>query len=330
MCDDTTEAENEAYLQRVLSRREVGMGAGAALAAVLAGCTEPSTPAQQPDPSLGPPGNANANPPMPEQAAAPPQATAAAPSQTEASLTVSRMVTIKTPDGEAEAFFVTPKQGKHPGVLMWPDIAGLREAYTTMATRLAGEGYAVLAVNHYYRSTKLPVLATFAEFRTEAGKARIEPMKAALTPEGIARDGAAFVAWLDQQPEVDQGKKLGSSGYCMTGSYTFRTAVAAAERVGAVASFHGGGLVTDQPTSPHTLFAKMKAAALICIAQNDDEREPETKTRLRKAADAAGIDAEIEVYPAQHGWCTLDAPIYDKEQAERAWTRMLATFQRHL
>lgn len=325
MCDDATEAENEAYLQRLkLSRREAGLGAGATLAAMLAGCTEPSAPAQQPEPSP----QAPTNPPAPAQTAAPPVVTE--PSQTEPSATLSRTVVIETPDGKAEAFFVAPKDGKHPGVLLWPDIAGLREAYTTMATRLAGEGYAVLAVNHYYRSTKLPVLATFAEFRTDAGKARIDPMKAALTPEGIARDGAAFAAWLDQQPEVDKAKKLASSGYCMTGSYTFRTAVAAPERVGAVASFHGGGLVTDEPASPHTLFSKMKAAALICIAQSDDEREPETKTKLRKAADAAGVAAEIEVYPAQHGWCTLDAPIYDKEQAERAWARMLATFQRYL
>ncbi len=329
MCDDTTEAENEAYLQRLrLSRREVGMGAGATLAAMLTGCASPSAPAQPPEPSLPPP----VVPPAPQPAAAAPVASDAPPEPSAAApaAVASRRVTIDTPDGKAEAFFVAPKQGKHPGVLLWPDIAGLREAYTTMATRLAGEGYAVLAVNHYYRSTKLPVLATFADFRTEAGKARIEPMKAALTPDGIARDGAAFVAWLDRQPEVDTAKKLGSSGYCMTGSYTFRTAVAAPERVGAVASFHGGGLVTGDPTSPHTLFAKMKAAALICIAQSDDEREPETKTKLRKAADAAGVPAEIEVYPAQHGWCTLDAPIYDKEQAERAWARMLATFQRYL
>lgn len=329
MCDDITEAENEAYLRRMrLSRREAGMGAGATLAAVLTGCTEPSAPAQPPPEPIPvtPPVQ-----PVSEQAAAPrPSETAPASSAATAAATTSRTVVIDTPDGKAEGFFVAPKDGKHPGVLMWPDIAGLREAYTTMATRLAGEGYAVLAVNHYYRSTKLPVLATFAEFRTDAGKARIAPMKAALTPEGISRDGAAFVAWLDQQPEVDTAKRIASSGYCMTGSYTFRTAVAAPERVGVVASFHGGGLVTDEPTSPHTLFAKMKAAALICIAASDDEREPETKTALRKAADAAKIPAEIEVYPAQHGWCTLDAPIYDKEQAERAWARMLATFQQYL
>jgi carboxymethylenebutenolidase len=174
------------------------------------------------------------------------------------------------------------------------------------------------------------VLTTFSEWRTDEGKAKIRPMREAITPEGIAKDGAAFVAWLDQQQEVDKKRKLASSGYCMGGPFTFRTAAASAGRVGVVASFHGGGLATDKPTSPHTLLAKMKVAALICIAQNDDERDPKAKTTLQQAAEAANVPAEIEVYPAQHGWCTIDSPVYDKEQAERAWARMLATFERHL
>jgi carboxymethylenebutenolidase len=240
------------------------------------------------------------------------------------------MVVVETPDGAAEAFFVTPASGKHPGVLLWPDVAGLRAAYMTMATRLANEGYAVLAVNPYYRSAKVPVLSSFAEWRTEEGKARIGPMRAALTPEAITKDGAAFTAWLDRQQNVDRGKKLGTMGYCMGGPFTFRTAAAAADRVGAIASFHGGGLVTAEPTSPHALLPAMKVAALICIAQNDDEREPAAKDTLRQAAKAANVEAEIEVYPAQHGWCTIDSPVYDEAQAERAWARLLATFERHL
>lgn len=240
------------------------------------------------------------------------------------------MVTITTPDGSAEAFFVAPSAGKHPGVILWPDVAGLRDAYRTMATRLAGDGHAVLAVNQYYRSTKLPVLKDFAEWRTEAGKARITPMREAITPEGIGRDGAAFAAWLDQQKEVDTGRKLASSGYCMGGPFTFYTAAAVPQRFGAIASFHGGGLATDAPTSPHTLLAKLRVAALICIAQNDDEKDPEAKTKLATAAAAAKVPAEIEVYPAQHGWCTIDSPVYDEAQAERAWARMLATFGKAL
>jgi carboxymethylenebutenolidase len=313
MCDESTEAENEAYLERVrLSRRELGIAAGATLAAMLTGCTSPPAPAKAPDST---PARATAEPTL---------------EKTAPLATTGRMVTIDTPDGAAEAFFVTPKSGQHPGVVMWPDVAGLRDAYRTMATRLAGEGYAVLVVNHYYRSTKMPLFTTFSEWRTEEGKEKIGPMRKALTPERIASDGAAFAAWLDRQKEVDNARKLATSGYCMGGPFTFRTAAAAPERVAVVASFHGGGLVTDEPTSPHALLPKMKVAALICIAQNDDEREPEAKTTLRKTAEEAHVPAEIEVYPAQHGFCTLDSPVYDQEQAERAWARMLATFERHL
>ncbi|HEY6555920.1 MAG TPA: dienelactone hydrolase family protein [Polyangiaceae bacterium] len=313
MCDEATEAENEPYLERVrLSRRELGMGAGATLAAVVTGCASPTTPAKRPDS-------------MPASATAQPTVEKAVPPAT-----TGRTVTIDTPDGAAEAFFVTPKSGKHPGVVMWPDVAGLRDAYRTMATRLAAEGYAVLAVNHYYRSAKLPLFTTFSEWQSEEGKKKIGPMREAITAAGITKDGAAFAAWLDQQEEVDPGRKLATCGYCMGGPFTFRTAAAAPKRVGVIASFHGGSLVTEEPTSPHALLPRIKAAALICIAQNDDERGPEVKTTLRQAAEEAHVPAEIEVYPAQHGFCTLDSPVYDAEQAERAWARMLATFKRYL
>jgi carboxymethylenebutenolidase len=311
MCDETTEAENELHLAKTrLNRRAVGMGAGAAVATLLAGCsTSPAPNAVSTDGTARPDD---------------------APKDEAKAATESRMVTIDTPDGSAEAFFVMPKSGAHPGVIMWPDVAGLRDAYKTMATRLAAEGYAVLAVNPYYRSSKLPVLTTFADWQTDEGKAKIAPMREALTPEAIAKDGAAFVRWLDAQKEVDTTKKLGAMGYCMSGSFTFRAAAAVPERVGAIASFHGGGLVSEEPTSPHTLFAAMKAAALICVAQNDDAREPEAKTTLKTAAEAANVAAEIEVYPASHGWCTIDSPVYDRVQAERAWARLLATLAERL
>lgn len=314
MCDETTEAENEAFFEKLrLNRREMGMGAGAAMAALLTGCP--------PSGSTPPPGPS----PTPTPAPPPPEPPGAAPAETK-----GRMVTIDTADGEAEAFFVAPAEGEHPGVLMWPDVAGLRDAYEKMATRLAGAGYAVLAVNPYYRSSKMPVLQAFSEWRTEEGRAKIKPMREALTPEAIAKDGASFAAWLDQQSEVDQARKLATTGYCMGGPFTIRTAAAAPERVGAIASFHGGGLATDDPSSPHELLEKTKIAALICIAQNDDERDPKAKTILRDAATAADLSAEIEVYPARHGWCTIDSPVYDEEQAERAWARMLAIFEKHL
>jgi len=322
MCDDTTEAENELYLEKI-GRRELCVGAGAVAAALLTGCGGPA-------PAGAPPAAA---PPAPEPASAPaPPATEPEP-QPEATTdpnVTQRKVTITTPDGTAEGFFVAPKRGKHPGVIVWPDVAGLREAFEKMATRLAGDGYAVLAVNQYYRSSKLPILKDFSEWRTDEGKAKIAPMREALTPESITKDGAAYAKWLDEQPEVDTSRKLATTGYCMGGPFTFRTAAAAPKRVGLIGSFHGGGLVTKEPNSPHTLFTQMKAAALICIAHNDDEREPDAKTTLKKAAEAAKIPAEIEVYPAQHGWCAIDSPVYDKEQAERAHGRLLALLQKHL
>lgn len=315
MCDDTTEAENEVYLeQKRLGRREFGIGAGAAAAALLTGCGPAPAPEAPKPPPAPPPGPTAAHP----EPSTPP------------SDVTERKVEITTPDGTAEGFFVAKAGGKHPGVIVWPDVAGLREAYEKMATRLAKDGYAVLVVNQYYRSAKLPILKTFAEWRTDEGKAKITPMREALTSEGIARDGAAFAQWLDQQPEVDTARKLATTGYCMGGPFTFRTAAAAPDRVGAIGSFHGGGLVTKEPDSPHTLLSKMKAAALICIAQNDDERDPEAKTVLRKAADAAKLPAEIEVYPAQHGWCAIDSPVYAEAEAERAHSRLLALLEKHL
>lgn len=320
MCDDTTESENESYLENArIGRREFGIGAGAAAAALLTGCG-PS--AASPAPAA--PAPSPAAPPAPA-----PPATAAPEPKAEPT-TIERRVTIAMADGTAEAFFVAAKDGRHPGVIVWPDVAGLREAYEKMATRLAGDGYAVVVVNQYYRSSKLPIVKSFEEWRTEEGKAKITPMREALTAERVAKDGAQYAKWLDQQPEVDTGRKLAAIGYCMGGPFTFRTAAAAPERVGAIASFHGGGLVTKDAASPHLLFKKMKAAALICIAQNDDEREPQAKDELREAASAAKIQAEIEVYPAQHGWCATDSPVYDQAQADRAHARMLALFQAHL
>jgi carboxymethylenebutenolidase len=320
MCDENTEADNDAYLARRppegprLNRRAMGLGAGAAVAVVLAGCSDP--------PPAKPPLSAPAREPAPEPR---PEPTSGSGMPTK-----HRIVTVDTPDGQAEAFFVSPKEGKHPGVILWPDVAGLRKAYETMATRLASAGYAVLAVNCYYRSSKLPILTEFSQWRSAEGKAKIAPMRKALTHEAIAKDGTAYAAWLDQQPEVDTASKLATMGYCMGGPFTFWTAAAVPDRVGAVASFHGGGLVSDKPASPHKLLSTMKAAALICIAQNDHERQPDGKPALEKAASDSGTPAEIEVYPANHGWCAIDSPVYDETQAERAWARMLAIYGEHL
>jgi carboxymethylenebutenolidase len=210
---------------------------------------------------------------------------------------------------------------------MWPDIAGLRDAYKEMARRLAGAGHAVLVVNHYYRTNKAPIFETISQWRTPEGQARLRPAFAPLSRAGTERDAQAFVAWLDSQKVVDTRRKIGTAGYCMTGPYTVITAAAVPERIGAACSFHGGGLVTDQDDSPHRLFAKARASFLIAIARNDDAKAPGEKDVLREAAKAAGRKAEIEVYQADHGWCTLDAPVYDRGEADRAWGRMLALFK---
>jgi len=244
--------------------------------------------------------------------------------------TKARDVVITTPDGKADGYFVAPAKGRHPAVLMWPDIGGLRDAYKTMATRLAAAGYAVLAINQYYRSSPAPVLPSFAAWRTPEGQAKLKPMIEALTTARVEADGGLFVDWLDKQPEVDGRRKVGTCGYCMGGPFTVRTAHARPARVGAAASFHGANLVNDQADSPHKLLAATKAAYLFAIASNDDARAPTDKTALRDAAMAAGRPAEVEVYPAQHGWCTIDAPVFDLAQADRAWGRMLALYGKYL
>lgn len=235
-------------------------------------------------------------------------------------------VSIETPDGTCDAYFVAPTSGKHPAVLVWPDIFGLRPAFRGMADRLAQSGYAVLVVNQFYRDKKAPV--TPDGTNTPIGEVR--PLAAKLNPTTHVTDAKAFVAWLDKQSEVATDKKVGTIGYCMGGAIVFRTAAAIPERVGAGCSFHGGGLASNDENSPHLLIPKMKAQFLVAIAENDDERDPEAKETLKKAFEASKIPAEIEVYPAGHGWCPTDTKVYNQEQAERAWKRMLDLFSKAL
>lgn len=237
------------------------------------------------------------------------------------------MVEVTTPDGTAEAYFVHPGEGRHPGVLVWPDAYGLRPAIKQMASRLAESGYAVLAPNQYYRSTRLPALPEPLDLQDPGTRERWTMLRAPLTAEAVTRDALAYVGYLDSQQAVDGARKMGSIGYCMGGSMTLRTAAARPDRIGAGASFHGGGLVTDRPDSPHRLVAQIKARYLIAIAENDDKAQPEAKDALRQAFDAAGLPAEIEVYAGTlHGWCPPDSRVYNEAQAERAWSRLLALF----
>jgi carboxymethylenebutenolidase len=231
-------------------------------------------------------------------------------------------VTITTPDGTCDAYFVTPTTGAHAAVLVWPDIFGLRPAFRQMGKRLAEEGYSVLVVNPFYRTQKAPT----APQGGATAIADVLPLARTLNATTHTADAKAFISWLDARAEVDKGKKIGTIGYCMGGPIVMRTAAAVPDRVGAGGSFHGGGLNTANPDSPHLLIPTMKAQFLIAIAENDDMRDPESKNVLRKAFDDANVKAEIEVYPAAHGWCPPDSQVYSAEQAEKAWGRMLALF----
>jgi carboxymethylenebutenolidase len=241
------------------------------------------------------------------------------------------MVDIKTADGVADCYFVHPAKGRHPGVLMWPDFMGLRPAYKMLAKQLAKSGYSVLVINTYYRGAKSPIMEK-ADFDDSAAMEKISEQVKQLNAEKVDLDAKACIAFLDDQSSVDKKKKIGTLGYCMTGAFAFRTAAVAADRVGAMASFHGGGLVSDRPTSPHLLIPGIKARALIAIAENDDEREPETRSALSNAFAKADLPAEVEVYPGtQHGWCTPDmSAYYNETQAQRAWGRLLAMFEKAL
>ncbi len=240
----------------------------------------------------------------------------------------ARNVAIPTPDGTADCHFVHPSAGAHPGVLIWPDALGLRPAFERMARRLAESGYAVLVVNPFYRKAKAPILPEGASFRDPETREVVFPLMRSLSPKTNLTDAKAFVGFLDGQAAVARDRKMGTTGYCMGGSMTMRTAAAFPDRIGAGASFHGGRLVTDRPDSPHLLVGKMKAHYLFAIAENDDKKEPGAKTALREAFAAAKLPAEIEVYAGTlHGWCPPDSAVYNEAQAERAWARMLALFK---
>jgi carboxymethylenebutenolidase len=249
------------------------------------------------------------------------------PSPANAAAVRGRDVSVKTPDGMCDAYFVAPATGKHPGVVVWPDIFGLCPAFRQMADRLAQSGYAVLTVNQFYRSTKAPFVAQ-GQGMDEAFRAKVGPWREALSPDAATRDGKAFVAWLDAQAQVDSKRGIGSTGYCMGGPLVMITAAGSPARVRAGATFHGGGLATDAMLA---LVPAMKAHWLIAVAENDDERAPADKDKLREAFVKTSQPAEIEVYKGtKHGWCPPDSPVYDKAQAEHAWSRLLALFGKTL
>src|SRR6478672_3291184 len=236
-------------------------------------------------------------------------------------------VNVMTPDGTADCYFVHPASGAAPGVLIWPDIFGLRPAFRQMGKRLAESGYSVLVVNPFYRVKKAPT--------AEAGGAtpidQVRPLAQGLNETTHMTDAKAFIGWLDQQASVAKNRKIGTQGYCMGGPIAFRTAAAVPDRVGAVASFHGGGLVTKEPNSPHLQASKSKAQFLIAIAENDDKRAPDDKDVLKDTFAKANLPAEIEVYAgAAHGWCPPDSRVYNEPKAEKAWSRLLELYGKAL
>jgi len=234
-------------------------------------------------------------------------------------------VTITTPDGECDAYFVHPASGTAPGVLMWPDIFGLRPAFRQMAKRLAESGYSVLVVNPFYRTKKAPT----ADNGGTTPLQQVMPLAQTLNEKTHMTDAKAFTAWLDKQPSVAKNRKMGTQGYCMGGPMAFRTAVAS-DRVGAVATFHGAALVTKAENSPHLQASKTKAQFLICIATNDDQRSPTDKDVMKDTFAKANLQAEIEVYKGAHGWCPPDTQVYNEAEAERAWSRLLALYGKAL
>jgi carboxymethylenebutenolidase len=240
------------------------------------------------------------------------------------------MVEIETPDGIADCYLAHAPDGSYPGVLVWPDILGLRPAFMEMGRRLALAGYTVLVANPYYRNSPAPVVDEGASFADQAVRDTVFPMAGQLNAETHFTDARALLGYLETHGAVSRDRKMGTTGYCMGGPMVMRTAAARPDLVGAAATFHGGGLATDAADSPHLLIPEMEADFLIAIAENDDMSDPEAKTTLRESFAAAGLDAEVEVYGAQHGWCVTDSTVYQETQAERAWSRLLALFERAL
>lgn len=253
---------------------------------------------------------------------------------------VEKDVEIKTADGVCDAAFLHPAEGTHPGVLIWTDIFGLRPAFRAMGRRLAAQGYAVLVPNPFYRTAHAPVVADASSFNFDDPAERAKttqwttPIKA---PGAIERDAEAHVAFLDAQPQVDRARKIGTQGYCMGGPLVFKTAAHVPGRIGAGATFHGGGLVTDNPDSPHLLVPQIKARMYLAVAASDDSKQPDAKDKLRAAFAAAHVTAQVEVYQGTiHGWCVPDmprhngTPIYNKPDAERAWGHLLSLYREAL
>lgn len=244
---------------------------------------------------------------------------------------VERDVEVKTPDGVSDSALIYPSgKGTWPAVVLWPDIFGLRPVMREMGRRLAAQGYVVLAPNPFYRSKKAPVVPAEFDFSKPENRAVLMGFRGAMSNDGVDRDAIAYVAFLDAQPQTNRKKKVGVQGYCMGGPLSFRTAAAVPNRIGAVGSFHGGGLTTKNPDSPHLLVARTKAAYLVCVAQNDDKAQPDSKDILKATFAETKRPATVEVYPANHGWCVKGSAVYDEASAEKAWAELTKLYKANL
>jgi len=239
-------------------------------------------------------------------------------------------VSFAAPGGTMDAFFVHPGEGKHPAVIIWPDIAGLRDAFKAMARRLATAGYSVIVANPFYQDGPAPQFADFNAFRSDNGFQKVGPWMAKNTHEAVTGAAQAIVGWLDRQPAVDTARGIGTQGYCMGGPFVVRTTATVPARVKAGATFHGGGLVSDDPNAPVKLLSRAQASYLIAIAKNDDAQRPAEKDAIREAMATAGRPAEIEVYQGDHGWTVPDSPVYNQAEADRAWERLLNLYKTNL
>ncbi|PZQ62401.1 MAG: dienelactone hydrolase [Phenylobacterium zucineum] len=243
---------------------------------------------------------------------------------------VEKDVEVKTADGVADAALFYPSgKGTWPAVLVWTDIMGLRPAFREMGRRLASQGYVVLVPNPFYRSVKGVVAAPGFDFSNPEHRAKVMGYRQAMDA-GADGDAKAYLAFLDAQPQTNKKAMAGVQGYCMGGPLSFRTAGVLPARIGAVGSFHGGGLTTKEPTSPHLLIPKTKASYLVAVARNDDARQPDSKEILKAAFAEAKRPATVQVYPADHGWCVKGSQVYDEAQAEKAWAELTKLYKSSL
>ena len=240
-------------------------------------------------------------------------------------------VMVPTPEGSADAVLFHPAgSGSWPAVLMWPDILGLRPVFREMGRRLAAEGFTVLVPNPFYRIKRAPIVTGAFDFNDSKQRDSVMSLRSTLTDIGIDKDAAAFITFLDQQKQTNRRKGAGVQGYCFSGPFAFHTAAARSDRIRAVGSFHGGGLVTKEASSPHLLIPKTKASFVVAIARNDDQKQPDAKDALKAAFAAAKRPAVVEVYPADHGWCVPGSQSYDQPSAERAWAELLRLYRANL